>query len=156
MAIEKALSRVKSLQKSGQTLCGICSAESWSSGEPAALKILPRCVAGFHPLFQIQTVGARIALRRRRRVAGTGCWRLGCGGSLWLHMLPSLLPVVRGQRPSEPTFLLGGCWVSPGKLHVRLGWGLFSPLPLGKLWEGANDHQVCLFIFLNQREGGEP
>lgn len=135
--------------------CGIRSEESRSSGEPAALTILPRCVAGFHPLLQIQTVGARIAPGRRRRAAGTSCWRLGSCGSLWLHMLPPHLPVVGGQRPSEPASLLAGCWVSPGELHLRLGWGLLSPLPVPRPRAGANG-QVCLFILLNQVQGGEP
>lgn len=41
------------------------------------------------------------------------------------------------------------------RLHVRLGWNLLSPLPLPRPRAGAND-QVCLFILLNQAEGGEP
>lgn len=80
----------------------------------------PRCVAGFDPLLQIQTVGARSAPRAR----GCGCRDLwletGLQGYLWLH---------RTLTPAPPFFseaasLLRGCWVSTGelaRLHLRLG-----------------------------------
>lgn len=90
-------------------------------GKPAALKVRPRCVAGFDPLLQIQTVGARSAPGRGCAAAGICCWRLGSRAVSGCIGPPPHLPP---PSLSDSASLLRGCWVSTeelARLHLRLG-----------------------------------
>lgn len=121
----------QSFQGSVRTCCGICSGESRSAGAPAAWKVLPRCVAGFHPLLRIQTVGGRSASRHRCRAAGSRCWRLGSWGSGIAHATTSSARCA-GPEAFGARSLLGRCWVSAGVqagLRPGMGRGRLSLLP---------------------------
>lgn len=101
--------------------------------EPRALKILQRCSE------------YKRSAREARPGSGVGPQGLVAGGwapgVLGLHMLPPPLPVVRGQRPSEP-FL---CWAVLGERGGADGAapGIWRGSPLfAALTEGLGEVEV--------------